>query len=84
MIINNIITRNNTSGTETKYINIKFYYVRDFYNNQIMVLQFVKSGDNKNNIITKNSTQKIEKHVSKLMRLVPEKLLVSIKKQKGY
>ena len=79
------ITKNNTSETETKYLNIRYHYIRDFYNNQIVVLQFVKSENNESNIMTKKSTQKeFERHSSKLVSLVPVKLLVLIKKQKGY
>ena len=62
LIVNNIkiihMARNNTSGTETRYVNIRFHYVRDFHNNQIVVLQFVKSENNESDIITKNLTQK--------------------------
>ena len=78
------IPRNNTSGTETKYVNIRFHYIRDLYNNQIVVLQFVKYDNNESNIITKHLTQKeFERHSSKLVGLVPVELLALIKKQKG-
>ena len=88
LIVDNIgvihITRNNVSGTGTKYVNIKLYYIRDLHNNQIVILQFVKSENNKNDIITKNPTQKkFEKHNSKLVGVVPAELLTLIKKQKG-
>ena len=57
LIVNNIetiyIIRNNTSGTETKHVNIRFYYIRDLYNSHIVVLQFVKSENNKSDIMTK-------------------------------
>ena len=66
------ITRNNTSGTQTKYMNIRFYYIRDFYDSQIVVLQFVKSENNKSDIITKkNIPHFFERHSSKLVGLVP-------------
>ena len=52
------MAQNNTSGRDTKYVNIRFHYMRDLYNNKIVILQFVRSEKNDSDIITKDSTQK--------------------------
>ena len=88
LIVNNIetikIARNNTSGAETRHVNIRFHYVRDLHDSHIVVLQFVKPENNESDIITKNSTQKeFERHSPKLVGIVPEELLALVKKQKG-
>ena len=87
LIVENIgvihITRNNTRYSEIKYINIWFHYTRDLHENKIVVLEFVRSENNKSDIMTKNPIQKkFEKHSPKLVSIAPIELLVLVKKNR--
>jgi len=65
------LANNATTGQHTRHIDVRHHYVREYIENDIVVIRFVKSGDNDVDPYTKNTAKEIfEKHGSKYMTTV--------------
>ena len=68
------MARNNSSGTGTRHINMRYHYCREVHGKLINLI-FVKSADNEADLMTKNPTSAEHKrHAPKLVTEVPDDL----------
>ena len=59
---------NNSSTHRTKHVDVRYHFVREFVEDGIIKIVFVKSEDNKADIFTKNITEELfEKHIREYM-----------------
>jgi hypothetical protein len=69
------IANNYTTGQRTKHIDIRAHFVREFIEDGVLKVVFVRSEDNGADIYTKNTTEFLfEKHSSKYMEDVTTRL----------
>jgi hypothetical protein len=62
------IANNHTTGQRTKHIDIRAHFVREFIEDGIIKIIFIRSEDNDADIYMKNTTEELfEKHVKKNM-----------------
>ena len=62
------ISNNNTTGQRTKHIDVRVHFVRQYIEDGIFKIEFVKSDENDADIFTKNTTEEIfVKQSSKLV-----------------
>ena len=62
------MARNDCTSQRTKHIDTKYLFVREYQENGIMKIVFVKSEDNESDIMTKNVTKPVfNKHVENFM-----------------
>ena len=67
------LAHNYTTGQRTKHIDIRTHFVREYIEDGIIKVIFVKSEDNDADILTKNPTEKIfKRHASKNVEEVEE------------
>ena len=64
------LSRNECTSQRTKHIDTKYLFVREYQEDGIIKIIFVKSIDNESDIMTKNTTKPtFERHVNKFMLL---------------
>ena len=62
------LARNGTTGQRTKHIDIRHHYVREYVEDDIVIVKFVNSEDNDADPMTKNPSQQVyEKNTKKYM-----------------
>lgn len=77
------MVRNNKGGSGTRHVNMRYHFVRDLHDD-VIVMVFRGTKENKVDMLTKNSTKKkIETHLSKLVAVVPDVLLTKVKNEGG-
>jgi len=60
------LANNSTIGQRTKHIDVRYHYVREYIEDGIVTIIFVKSGDNDADIFTKNTPGELHnKHIEK-------------------
>ena len=65
------IANNYTTGQRTKHIDIRTHFVREYIEEGIIKVVFVRSDENDADIFTKNTTEEIfEKHSKKIIGVV--------------
>jgi len=65
------LANNATTGQRTRHIDVRHHYVREYIEDNILAIRFVKSEDNDGDPYTKNTTQEIfKKHTGKYMATV--------------
>jgi hypothetical protein len=69
-----IFLANNFSvGQRTKHIDIRTHFIREFIEDEILKIIFIRTEDNDADIFTKNTTEELyDKHSSKMIEEVPE------------
>ena len=70
--VNNIraiyIAENFTLNNQTKHVNMRYHFVRNFIEDRTIKIKFVKSENNNSDIFTKNLSKELfVKHSNKLM-----------------
>jgi hypothetical protein len=62
------IAQNSSSGVRTRHVDTCYHFVRDYLDDGIIKIEFIKSVENQSDIFTKNVTQEIyERHVKKFL-----------------
>ena len=62
------LANNANTGQRTRHIDVRYHYVREYIEDGIVMIRFVKSEDNDADPYTKNTPNNIyEKHTSKYM-----------------
>jgi len=62
------LATNATTGQRTRHIDVRYHYVREYIEDGQVIIRFVKSGDNKADPYTKNTSKEIyEKHTQAYM-----------------
>ena len=64
------LATNNQSSQRTKHVDIRYHFVREFIEDGIVKVQFVRSEDNNSDICTKNvNGELLDKHCDKFMEV---------------
>ena len=67
------LANNSTVGGRTRHVNIRYHYVRQYIEDGIIKIEFVKSQDNIADAWTKNLSQELfHKHTSKYVKECPK------------
>jgi ferric iron reductase protein FhuF len=67
------LAKNYSTSQRTKHIDIRTHFVREFVEDGIIKVVFVKSEDNDADIFTKNTTEELfEKHSKKMVEKVKQ------------
>ena len=62
------LATNNSSSQRTKHVDVRYHFVREYIEDGIVKVQFVKSEDNDSDICTKNlNGELLDKHAEKFM-----------------
>ena len=66
------VANNAGISVRTKYVDIRYYFVREYLENGVVLVQFVNSSRNKSDIMTKNTTSStFNTHVPSFMGILP-------------
>ena len=73
------MVRNNRGGSETRHVNVRFHFVREMHG-KLLELVYVRSEDNKADMMCKNPTEEVfKRHTPKMVGKVPSELTDRIK-----
>jgi hypothetical protein len=62
------MAQNSSSGVRTRHVNTRYQFVREYLDDGIIKIEFIKSVENQSDIFTKNVTQETyERHVEKFL-----------------
>ena len=67
------LATNNLSSQRTKHVDIRYHYVKEYIEDGVVKVQFVRSEDNNSDICTKNlNGELLDKHADKFMEYKEE------------
>lgn len=65
------ISNNYTTGLRTKHIDTRAHFIREFIEDEIITVEFIRSGENDADIFTKNTSEELFiKHSNKFMAYI--------------
>jgi hypothetical protein len=73
MLAQCFMVQNASSDVRMRHIDTRYHYVREYSEEGIINIEFVKSIENDSDFLTKNVSQEIyEKHVTKFLEVLAE------------